>query len=182
MVSTPRKYVAFLRAINVGGRVVKMDALRSLFQAIPLGGVETFIASGNVVFHSAAADIGVLERRIEKKLSEALGYEVDTYVRSTAELARVALQRPFGVVEPAHNLLVGFLGSEPTEAAREAVAALRTPVDEFVIDGRELYWLCRGRQSDTQVTGPRLARALGMETTVRKMNTIERLVAKYPDE
>ena len=47
------RYVAFLRAINVGGHVVKMDALRKLFVHAGLSDVETFIASGNVVFSSS---------------------------------------------------------------------------------------------------------------------------------
>jgi uncharacterized protein (DUF1697 family) len=46
------KYVAFLRAINVGGRTVKMGHLRSLFEAMGFSNVETFIASGNVIFDS----------------------------------------------------------------------------------------------------------------------------------
>ena len=50
------KYVALLRAINVGGHTVKMDHLRSLFEAIGFSNVETFIASGNVIFDSRSKD------------------------------------------------------------------------------------------------------------------------------
>ena len=46
------RLVAFLRAINVGGHNVKMDRLRELFEALGLSNVETFIASGNVIFDS----------------------------------------------------------------------------------------------------------------------------------
>jgi uncharacterized protein (DUF1697 family) len=48
--SAGRRCVAFLRAINVGGHVVKMDRLRGLFEALKLRNVETMIASGNVLF------------------------------------------------------------------------------------------------------------------------------------
>ena len=41
------RYIAFLRAINVGGHTVKMDQLRALFEELGLSNVETFIASGN---------------------------------------------------------------------------------------------------------------------------------------
>ncbi len=44
------RYVAFLRAVNVGGRIVKMDELRRLFAGAGFADVETFIASGNVIF------------------------------------------------------------------------------------------------------------------------------------
>ena len=49
------RYVALLRAINVGGRTVKMDRLRVLFEEMKLQNVQTYIASGNVIFDSSAA-------------------------------------------------------------------------------------------------------------------------------
>src|SRR5207249_2963529 len=88
------KYVALLRAINVGGHTVKMDYLRTLFEAIGLSNVETFIASGNVIFDSGSKDTRALERKIEKHLQETLGYEVKTFVRGVAELAVVANYKP----------------------------------------------------------------------------------------
>ena len=68
------RYIAFLRAINVGGHTVKMDRLRALFQELPLANVETFIASGNVLFDSDESDTRVLERMIEGHLRAALGW------------------------------------------------------------------------------------------------------------
>ena len=66
------RYVAFLRAINVGGHVVKMDRLRRIFESMRFRNVETFIASGNVIFE-AAGNADVLERRIEKGLAVGAG-------------------------------------------------------------------------------------------------------------
>jgi uncharacterized protein (DUF1697 family) len=174
------RYIAFLRAINVGGRVVKMDRLRELLESIPLTKVETFIASGNVIFETRATDTRALEQRIKKHLHKSLGYEVETYVRSSAELLRIADHQPFDDVAPGHSLLIGFLADAPSAAACAAVAALRTNVDEFSLNGREIYWWCRTRLNETQVTGPRLAKALGMQTTFRNVTTVRRLVAKYP--
>ncbi|MGH7483915.1 MAG: DUF1697 domain-containing protein, partial [Longimicrobiales bacterium] len=79
---------AFLRAINVGGRTVRMAALRELFDALGLERVETFIASGNVVFDvEGQEDPSALERRIEERLRRELGYEVATFLRARPELA-----------------------------------------------------------------------------------------------
>src|SRR5688572_29070691 len=83
-----RRCVALLRAINVGGRVVKMQRLREALAPLPLQNVATFIASGNVLFDSdAAAD--VLEEMIETRLRKELGYEVLTFVRTLTELGKV---------------------------------------------------------------------------------------------
>ena len=57
------QYVAFLRAINVGGHIVKVQDLRRIFESCAFAGVETFIASGNVVFESS-------ERAVQKRLCE----------------------------------------------------------------------------------------------------------------
>ncbi len=59
------RFIAFLRAINVGGRTVKMDGLRRLFAALGFSSVETFIASGNVVFEATLKNARALARGIE---------------------------------------------------------------------------------------------------------------------
>ena len=48
------RYIAFLRAINIGGHTVKMDDLRQLFESLQFTSVETFIASGNVIFKAGS--------------------------------------------------------------------------------------------------------------------------------
>src|SRR6185437_15265010 len=93
------KFIAFLRAINVGGHVVKMDQLRELFVSMGFANVETFIASGNVIFEAKSKDANALQRRIEKHLHTTLGYEVATFIRTLAELDQVANQRPFAESE-----------------------------------------------------------------------------------
>ena len=76
------KYLAFLRAINVGGHTVKMDHLRQIFESLGLSNAETFIASGNVIFDVKAGNVKTLEKKIENKLHEALGYEVAAFIRT----------------------------------------------------------------------------------------------------
>ena len=108
------KYIALLRAINVGGHTVKMDHLRSLFEAIGLTNVETFIASGNVIFDSRSKDALALERKIEKHLHAELGYEVKTFVRTIPELLAVANYKPFKGSELGTNILyIGFIAEIP---------------------------------------------------------------------
>src|SRR5688572_12009974 len=114
------KYIAFLRAINVGGHTVKMTRLRALFEDLGLSNVETFIASGNVIFESAAKDVRALEKKIEAHLRKALGYEVKTFIRSAAELQEVAQHDPFsqGEMEGEGNVLyIGFVGASPEQEA-----------------------------------------------------------------
>lgn len=83
------KYIAFLRAINVGGHTVKMDHLKSLFEKIGFINVETFIASGNVVFETKSKSVDSMKKKIESDLHKQLGYQVAAFIRSTEELKRI---------------------------------------------------------------------------------------------
>jgi uncharacterized protein (DUF1697 family) len=171
--------VALLRAINVGGHTVKMEALRGHFAELGLTGVSTFIASGNVLFEAEPGDMTALEERIEAHLRAALGYEVATFVRSAAEMAAIVAYQPFATdeLESAFGLMVAFLKTPPDEAGRERLLAYRRPSDDFAIHGHEVYWLRRTQQSETDFSGARLERALGSPATVRNISTVRKLVA-----
>jgi uncharacterized protein (DUF1697 family) len=170
------KYVAFLRAINVGGHSVKMDYLRRLFETLGFSNVETFIASGNVIFDSTSKSTKTLKKKIESLLQEALGYEVATFIRSTAELATIADHKPFPDMElraESNVLYIGFLADEPSEEAKQKVQLLKTEVDDFDVRGRELYWLCGKNISGSAVSVALLAKTLGVEVTLRSSTTVK---------
>jgi uncharacterized protein (DUF1697 family) len=174
-----RRYIAFLRAINVGGHVVKMDKLRELFEELGFANVETFIASGNVIFDANVKDTSALERKIEAHLERALGYEVGTFIRAVDDVAAVARYEPFPADAPRVALSVIFLRDSLSKTAQAGLMACCTEVDEFHANGREAYWLCRTRTSDSKVTGPRLERAIGQPSTVRNITTVRKLAEKY---
>ncbi|HSI60864.1 MAG TPA: DUF1697 domain-containing protein [Ideonella sp.] len=169
------RHVAFLRAINVGGRLVKKEALKAIFEGLALKDVQTVIASGNVIFDGGRSAEATLVKRIEQGLHGALGFEVDTFVRTAAEMARIAAWRPAGCEDlpDDHNLLVGFL-SQPLSAEQAAVLpAMGTAHDALFGHERELWWLCRGRQSDSLLGSGQPERRLKLRTTFRKSTTVQ---------
>jgi uncharacterized protein (DUF1697 family) len=176
------RYIAFLRAINVGGHTVKMDRLRGLFEAISLSNVETFIASGNVIFESRAS-AAKLESRIATHLLGELGYEVATFLRTPAELAKVAERDAFSgkssIKKPVADM-VAFLHQPPKAAAKSALMALRAAQDDFAVVGREVHWWCRTKISESRFSNAALEKALGAPATFRSITTIRKLAAKYP--
>ena len=177
------KYVAFLRAINVGGHTVKMDYLRSLFAALGFTNVETFIASGNVIFDSPSKSTKALEKKIEASLHQTLGYAVAAFIRSTSELADVASYEPFSDAElnaPGHALYIGFMAASPSDAAKQKLLALGLKLNDFHLHGREVYWLLRTKFSDSEFSGARLEKTLGLPVTLRNSTTVKKLAAKYP--
>ncbi len=178
------RFIAFLRAINVGGHTVKMDYLRQLFESLGFSGVETFIASGNVVFETTAKNAKnaqALERQIEKKLREALSYEVATFLRTGAELAAIANYKPFRPSElaAAAALNIAFLADTLDDKSSQKLMALRTEIDDFHVHGREIYWLCRKKQSESTISNAVLEKTLGRPSTLRGANTVKKMAAKY---
>jgi uncharacterized protein (DUF1697 family) len=175
------RYIAFLRAINVGGHVVKMQVLKELFERLGFANVETFIASGNVIFQSPAKSAAV-EEKIERLLEKELGYAVQTFVRSDVEVARIAAFEPYAEVSESSTLYIGLLKHAPDAAVEKRLLAAQTERDAFRLDGREIYWRCRGPSSESTFSGTKLERTLGMPTTLRNANTLRRLATKYPPE
>ena len=160
-----------------------MDALRAHFEALRLTGVESFIASGNVSFLATSSDAAALEQRIEACLATQLGYAVATFLRTPAELAAIVAQRPFGPADPldaGHALSVAFVRSAASPMAAARLLALTSPVDDFQIAGREIFWRCRVRVSESRISGARLEKALAAASTVRNITTIRKLAALYP--
>lgn len=168
------RYVALLRAINVGGRVVKMDELRKIFEMLPIRNVSTFIASGNVLFETAAAALH-LEASIEQQLRAHLGYPVLTFIRTIPELQKVAAHDPFDGEEG--GLYVAFLKKPPSREAKQTLVAASNDVDRFHVHGREVYWLARAGFSGSSFSGAKLEKIVG-PATARNITTVRKLAAK----
>lgn len=175
------KLIAFLRAINVGGHNVAMAELRGLFERLSFKEVETFIASGNVIFTSRSGDTGALRTKIEGELLQALGYEVKTFLRSIPEVAAIAQYQPFPETQlrSAAAFNVGFLADPLGPEAEKSVMALTTAIDGFRVRGREVYWLCKTKQSDSKFSNAHFEKMLNVRATWRSMNTVRRLAEKY---
>jgi uncharacterized protein (DUF1697 family) len=174
------KYVAFLRAINVGGRIVKNTELQKIFASTGIADAETFIASGNVIFDSKAAERALVPK-IEKAMEKSLGYEVRTFLRTLDDLAKVGETTPFKPArhQSAKAYVIGFLDAPLAAAAKKTVLGFAGPNDEFHIEGREVYWLSQTLQSESPVFKIPFDKRAGCVSTWRNINTVQRIVAKY---
>lgn len=175
------RYVAFLRGINLGRRRLAMGRLKSLFEELAFADVATFIASGNVVFSCRAGDTRKLEARIAKHLEASLGYDVDTFVRTAAEVTAVGKFVEFDdLVCEGGALNVGFFHERLPAATARKLAAVRTANDQFRVMGREYYWFSRVGVAKSEVWKLPEVKAIRLPTsTVRNMNSIRRLAAKH---
>src|ERR1051326_806760 len=168
------RYVAFLRAINVGGHVVKMDRLRELFKQMGFENVETFIASGNVLFDSSSTNADALEKQIEAGLEAALGYAVGTFVRTPHEIAAVS---EFEYREEDWKVWVAFLKRPLSDDMLARALALETDSERLSANGREFYWLFNVPYSESTVATPR-GKLSGRISRSRNMTTVRKIAAK----
>jgi uncharacterized protein (DUF1697 family) len=175
------RYIALLRAVNVGGRTVKMDRLRALFEELKLRNVETFIASGNVIFETTAG-AAALETKIERHLEKSLGFAVPTLIRSSADFAAAATRAPFPSHPPLTEqgaLYVGFLKSPPSTDGLAKIVALGGGGSTFALFGRELYWRAEDRRAVLEIPITKFERALGCEATIRNITTVQKVAERY---
>ncbi len=168
-----RRYVAFLRAINVGKHQVKMEELRRYFEPLEFSNVSTFIASGNVIFeaHEPADE---LEGRIEQHLEQCLGYAVGTFIRDESEIKAIAEHDPFGDDGTSYVVL---LRQAPDRQTRERIEQLSSDADLVKVHGREIYW--QPRIFHFSSVGSELQKILRREHTIRNANTLRRLAARF---
>ncbi|MGL4573929.1 MAG: DUF1697 domain-containing protein [Burkholderiaceae bacterium] len=179
------RVVAFLRAINVTGRFIKMEALRAHFEALKLADVETFINSGNVIFSSSAKNVAALEAKIEKHLESSLGFAAETFLRSSDALARIAAHKPFTAaqIKTARDVNVGFVKAPLTAQQQSTLMSLQNELDDFHVPAyegaREVYWLARVSQHESKFSNAVFERKLKTVATWRRMSTIHNLLEKH---
>ena len=119
-----------------------MQYLRQIFESLGFSKVNTFIASGNVVFETRTKKTKMLERKIEGALKEALGYEVRTFVREETELVKIANCQPFpqSKFDETWQSNIIFLADDLNDKLKQKVNALGTNTNVFEVHGREIYW------------------------------------------
>jgi len=143
-------HVAFLRAVNVGGKgLVKMADLQKAFTAAGAKNVRTVIASGNVIF-DAPASLGPIRDRILKKVGALLGAEPVIVFRTLPYLERLIEAAPFGAManDKTVKLYVLFLSGKPKALPafpitipKEAVHREQGKTGVYVLEGDHLKWV-----------------------------------------
>jgi len=174
----PESYLALLRGINVGGKnKILMKDLSATFVDAGCKNVRTFIQSGNVIFDAPARLSTRVPGVITARIAESHGYKTPVLVRSLTELADAITNNPFlsaGAPEDALHLL--FLADEPDPARVLALDPNRSPPDEYIVRGREVYLRLRNGAADTKLTNAYFDSKLATTSTGRNWRTVTKLL------
>jgi len=177
------RHVAFLRAINVGGRRANRDQLTTCLESLGFENVSTFRASGNLIFDAPRQSQTTLTERVDDALTESLGYDVRAFLRTAAQVHAIAAHTPFPkkVVDASGGKLqVALLRKRPPKATREEVLAMATDDDHLAIDGTELYWLPSGGQMQTELNLRAIDDLVG-ENTRRTKSMVGEIAERFLD-
>jgi uncharacterized protein (DUF1697 family) len=166
------KYVAFVRAVNVGGRnKLPNNALAAIFERAGCRDVETYIQSGNVVFSASATVRKRLACVVENAIAVEHGFSPTVLLRSAEALSAIALTRPFPGADPKH-LHFAFLSAAPTARAIAALDGARFAPDAFAVHGDTIYLHCPNGIGKSKLTSAYFDSKLGVVSTVRNHNTL----------
>jgi uncharacterized protein (DUF1697 family) len=174
------KYVALLRAVNVGGNSVAMSAVRETFASLGYSEVETYLQSGNVVFASSGVASQSRTRSIRKKIEDGLrrdfGKDIIVFIRSASELAAVVRKNPFARrTDDATLLHVTFLADPPSKEKAETFSSGKIGTDEFSLHAGEVYLFCPNGYGRSKLVNSFFERSLKVESTTRNWKTVGKL-------
>jgi uncharacterized protein (DUF1697 family) len=173
-----RTHVALLRAINVGGRnALPMKVLAAMCEAAGCRDVVTYIQSGNVAFGASAAVAKKLPSALHAAIRAHAKIDVPVIVRDATALAAAARTNPYlaAGVDPG-ELHVGFLADEPARARIAALDPDRSPPDQFVVRGREVFFRFPKGVGRSKLTVGYFDSKLATTITLRNWRTVGALL------
>lgn len=172
--------IAFLRAVNVGGKgVVSMSRLADLFAGLELREPRPVLATGNIVFARDERTPHALEPLLETETTQQLGLATDFFVRDAAEWEAMIAANPFPEMaekDPGH-LLVVILKSAPAENAEARLIARISGRETVRLAGRHLFACYPDGIGRSKLSLPLIEKELGVRGTGRNWNTVLKIAA-----
>jgi uncharacterized protein (DUF1697 family) len=181
-------YVAFLRAVNVGGKgIVSMAAIREALVALGLSDVRTYINSGNVIFSTQASGAHGLTARIEKALDQHSGVAIKVLVMDHKTLKKIVDAIPRNWVDDkTMRTYVVLLWKELDDRGILDRLPNKPGVDELKYTPGAVVWRVDrenvGRSQMNRMVGTPLYKKVTIRSanTMRKLNELTATPARQP--
>ncbi|HVY64275.1 MAG TPA: DUF1697 domain-containing protein [Gammaproteobacteria bacterium] len=171
-------FISMLRAVNVGGTSrIRMEPLRTAYEAMGFRDVRSLLQSGNVLFRSSVRDRAQLSRRIGQELERRFGLEIEVVIRTLAELESIFERSP--VLSPQADpakLLVMFLAGVPAAQAQARLARSHKGPEMLEIRGPEVYLYYPDGVGRSRLTAAVIESHLEVAGTARNWNTLTKLL------
>jgi uncharacterized protein (DUF1697 family) len=169
------KNIAFLRGVNVGGRIIKMADLKDCFDSAGFREVKTVLQTGNVVFESDKR-VPELKAEIEAILQKTFNYPAKVQVLSLDRLAEIIADYPFEQKDGFHSYVIFLENGLEAELAKEA-PALDKEFEQIKEGGGVLYWQVERGQTLKSTFAKLLGKSKYKDfNTNRNLNTLAKLI------
>lgn len=170
------RYVALLRAVNVGGCKLPMAELREVCAELGWENVATYIQSGNVVFEAADKPAS-LEAALEKAVAKRFGFERPVIIRSAKQWAAYAKGSPFpeAARDEPNRLMLGLSKSPPKADASKLLEAKAVAGERVKLEGDALWIHYPAGAGTSKLTPALFDKAAGSPVTQRNWRTVLKL-------
>lgn len=161
------RHIAFLRAVNVGKRQVRMAELRQWLTEEGFTDVDTYIQTGNVRVGTPARSPAKVARALEDLLLARCGFDVTCVMVTPTELTAVHdLALGLGLL-PGNGIrkYVTFLREDPPDDVVAEINGFETPGERALVVGRAVHWWIDKTSHEARLSNARLERSLGPGTT-----------------
>jgi len=169
------KYAAFLRGVNVGGRIIRMADLKTCLEKAGFSDVKTYLQSGNVTFESDNNE-AELKKQIETLLTKTFNYPAKAQVIPMDNLRKIIDSNPFGSVSADYHQYVIFIENDlETKLVAEAGKQLG---EEVKAGHGVVYWKVMKGQTLKSPFAKLLTKSKYKDfNTNRNINTLQKIAA-----
>jgi|SRR5665213_2492987 len=170
-------YVALLRGINVGGRIVKMTELRECFEKSNYSQVSTILQSGNVIFKSDEVDLELIRKKLESAVISRFDYPAKIFVLKQDSLQLLTSKYPFNDSDDRYQHYIIFLRPGLVEGLMSYGENLDPSIEMIARGNDAVYWKVQKGMSVKSAFSQVLTRSQFKDfNTIRNINTTKRLV------
>ena len=168
-------YFAFLRGVNVGGVVLKMEDLRKLLEYIGFTKVRTYIQSGNAIFENGESNKRRMEAEIAQEVKAVVGRDIGVIVLSREELSAIVASHPLASLGPEDKLYVTLLSHEPKAEDRDNLLGTMNDVDRHEMGPRVVYSHYGEGYGNSKRSNNFIEKMLKVTATTRNWTTMTKL-------
>ena len=171
-------YVALLRGINVGGRIVRMSDLKDCFEKTSYFDVSTILQSGNVIFRSDTVDLELIRRQLESAVISRFDYPAKIFILEQGSLNLLVSKYPFNNSDSNYQRYIIFLRPGLVESLLVYQNNLDPIVERIAGGNNVVYWKVRKGMILKSAFSQVLIKSEFKDFhTIRNINTVNRLVA-----
>lgn len=172
-----KNYICLLRGINVSGqKKIKMEDLRKLFESNGFENVQSYVQSGNVLFHSNLKDVNKITFGIQQTIENKYNFFVPALVKTPEDFKMVLNNNPFsGKKFDQKSLYVIFLFDNPEQDNLQKLSVIKNDEEDFRIIDDIIYIYCPNGYGRSKLNSNIFEKKLKVPATTRNWNTVNQL-------